>query len=418
MFLIYTIIILLIIFNAFYKNLPFIKLFSIRKNIEILTTSTQIESLSFYFNLKKINSFCFFINFILIILINCLLIPDFFLNTVFCQDFLEEEKSNSNSNSNLYSYISENENFLVTESNTIIPTITDIENNLKNFDNNIAIIDKILEKKTPLFYKKCLHDIRTIHKVNSFQNSYLFNAFCKNIIIKDFPLVIKGLNQNYSNIYDSQKKLIIEINNMLYENLLSTNEFKNIFLFYEKEVLKMLYIQDSVFKKIYFNNFDYINKTNNTFLNKNNIIIKIMQNSNHNHIDTKIIKNIVLFWGINPYFDAFHLENIKSLFLSSEIKEFCNYNYKVLTHSELNLNKFYIKKNFEKLIEEKVNYHYCNKDLSYTKALFNENINFNKNKLLLEKSIKELNSTSDLYERSLSKKRLFLLKEKGFINIK
>lgn len=80
---IYIIIILIIIFKAFYKSsITFIKFFSVRKNTENLYTSIQIESLPFFFNSSKINLLIFFINFFILIIFNF-----FFINNIaYCYD--------------------------------------------------------------------------------------------------------------------------------------------------------------------------------------------------------------------------------------------------------------------------------------------------------------------------------------------
>lgn len=96
--LIYTILFSVFFLRGFYKSIPFIKTSSIPKNVQILSTFIFIESLPLYFNQSKINLFAFLLNFFLIVLFSCTLIPLLMFNNI---SYCMADQNNSDDNSNL-----------------------------------------------------------------------------------------------------------------------------------------------------------------------------------------------------------------------------------------------------------------------------------------------------------------------------
>lgn len=93
---IYLIIILLIIFKGFYKNIHFMKSFSVKGNTDSLATSIQLESLPFYLNMGRINLFALFINFFFLSFISISFFPNLIHNTItYCQDHIINKEINS-----------------------------------------------------------------------------------------------------------------------------------------------------------------------------------------------------------------------------------------------------------------------------------------------------------------------------------
>lgn len=85
--IVYIIILSIIIFRGFCKNIFLREPFSVQKNTESLATFIQIESLPFYFNQGKINLFVFLINFFGLVLLQD--------STIFCQGSDTEQKSDN-----------------------------------------------------------------------------------------------------------------------------------------------------------------------------------------------------------------------------------------------------------------------------------------------------------------------------------
>lgn len=86
----------IIIFRSFYKSFSLIKNLKFKENLNLLTTSIQIESIPFFINQGKISLFAFAINFFFLSLISFTLLPEFIQNhCTFCQDmFTENQQKN------------------------------------------------------------------------------------------------------------------------------------------------------------------------------------------------------------------------------------------------------------------------------------------------------------------------------------
>jgi len=261
-FIIYIIIISLIIFKGFYRNISFIKFFSVRKNTESLATSIQIESLPFYFNQRKINLFAFFINFFLISLISCMLIPELISNNIaYCQDY--DERINGETRYITNGIFSSNRRIL--------------------FDKSIII---------------------ETYDISNTNRPFIYHLNYKYIGIQDHLKVFQGLSQNIEDISNKQNFLIQKIPfitrdsyilSEIYQKSFNTlslisNAYKNIMFSYEnyKKNNLPLHHSDELLNKILHDKFLQLDEEGKIYINK--IIRDFIGNYQVNNLNLKAIK--------------------------------------------------------------------------------------------------------------------------------